>query len=891
MHETPDDSLLFAEESEPVALADGAAAAAPHEAPWKLAIIDDDEGVHSVTRLVLAHFRYKGRPLQFLSAYSGVQARELLRREPDLAVVLLDVVMETEHAGLELVRFLREELGNTMVRIILRTGQPGQAPEGRVISEFDINDYKEKSELSAQKLVTTVTTALRGYDDLLTIQGLASSKAHLEAQVQARTAQLQDSNRRLQHQQALLAEAQRIARVGSFEWNLARGEMRWSGQLYQLLGLKPGRAEPALGELLALVPADDRALLERRIEDARRTGAGYELRHRVVRADGSKLVVLQLGMVQTDARGGARRLVGIVQDITERHQTEERMRKLSTAVEQTADSVMITDAEGVIEYVNAAFARMSGYSPEEVVGQTPRLLKSGQMPEIYYRRLWHAILRGEVFSDVIVNRRKDGSLYHEARTITPQRDLQGQITHFIATGRDITDQILVQERIHHLAHHDALTGLPNRTLLLDRLEQAMSRAKWRNRHVAVLFMDLDRFKIINDTLGHASGDSLLKSMGERLSHCVRDGDTVARLGGDEFSIVLNDVASREDVERVARAVLQAVQQPFQLGGRELFVTTSVGISMYPQDGQDSLSLLKRADVAMYNAKVSGKNNHQFYTAQDEANQLVRLGLEAHLHRALERDEFFLVFQPQIATSDLQVLSVEALLRWRRGDGVVVPPAEFIGLLEETGMILAVGDWVLRKACLEAQTLRSAGLALGRVAVNISLNQFRQRDFVQRVRAALQASGLPPGFLELEVTESVLADDIKEAAQVLESLNELGVRLSIDDFGTGYSSMNYLRRLPFDMIKIDKSFIDGLPDNKDNRAIVTAIITLAHSMELDVVAEGVETREQFEYVRSLGCHLVQGYYFSPPLTSEGVRELLGHPMTGGAAPGPATDTTA
>jgi len=862
-HAASDDALLFAAEAGDTAAA--ALAIQPGDAlPWNVLVVDDDPGVHEVTRLVLGSLRYRGRPLRLLHAASAAEARALLASERDVAVLLLDVVMETDEVGLELVHHVRQTLGNLLTRIILRTGQPGRAPQARVIAEYDINDYREKAELTAQTLVAAVTLALRGYDDLRTIQAMALRQSELEVLVQERTAALTETNRRLRHQQAQLAQAQQIAQMGSFEWDLGRRIMQWSPQLYALLGLDPQRTTPDLATLLQAVPEPQRARLAQLLARASEQGQGYALQHRVQQPDGSTRIVYQRVQVGHDEQGRPIRLAGIVQDITERHRAQEHMRKLSTAVEQTADAVMITDAAGRIEYVNAAFCRISGYDAQDVLGRTPALLKSGQMPDIFYRRMWHTLQRGEVFADVIVNRRKDGSLFHEALTITPQRDEHGVVTHFIATGRDISEQIRYQERIQHLAHHDALTGLPNRALLLDRLEQALARAKWRQRLVAVLFLDLDRFKIINDSLGHASGDALLRAMAQRLRACVRDGDTVARLGGDEFAIVLNDVAAQEDVAKVADALLQAVGEAVEHEGRELFVTASIGISLYPRDGQDSHSLLQRADMAMYNAKDGGRSAYRFYTPQDEAQRFARLTLETQLRHALQRDEFFLVFQPQIDAVSGRPVALEALLRWRRQDGEVVAPAEFVGLLEETGLILPVGEWVLRKACSEAQALRAAGVDLGRVAVNVSLSQFRQRPFVARLREILAETGLPPAQLELEITEAVLADDVHEAVAVLQELAALGVRLAIDDFGTGYSSMSQLRRLPFDQIKIDKSFIDGLPGDKEHRAIVTAIITLAQSMEMEVVAEGVQTQQQFECVRALGCHLVQGYYFSPPV---------------------------
>jgi diguanylate cyclase (GGDEF)-like protein/PAS domain S-box-containing protein len=837
------------------------------EEPWKIAIVDDDKDVHAVSGLVLSGFHFKGRPLQIFNEFSAAGARRLLREEPGIAVILLDVVMETDHAGLDIVKFIREELDDGLIRIILRTGQPGQAPEGRVIAEYDINDYKEKSDLSAQKLITAVTTALRGYHDLLTIQSLASSNEVLENLVQERTSELLTSNKTLQRHKKLLDEAQKIASIGNYEWNLVSGEMEWSDQIYRILRVPAESVVPSLESLLEGILVEDYSRVNSAIRSALTSHQPYNVEHSIQRGDGSTGIVIQQGEVHYNDSGEPIRLIGIMQDITERHNADAKMRKLSAAVEQTADAVMITDVNGIIEYVNAAFTKLTGYESSEAIGQSPRLLKSGQLPEIYYRRLWNLVLKGEVFSDIIVNKHKDGQLYHEAKTITPQRDRHGKITHFISTGRDITDQILLQERMQHLVHHDALTGLPNRVLLTDRLEQAMTRSKWHDRHVAVLFLDMDRFKVINDTLGHATGDELLTMMAQRLLACVREGDTVARLGGDEFAIVLNDVATREDVMHRAQKVLEVVKAPFDLEGRELFVTTSLGISMYPQDGDSCQVLLRRADVAMYNAKVGGKNNFKFYTDHDEARELAQLGLESGLRRALERKEFFLAYQPLVETASQKIIGMEALLRWQRPDGQIVQPVEFIGLLEETGMILSVGDWVLQTACAQAQALNLSRQPPLRVAVNISLHQFRQHGFVQRVRDVLQLTGLAPELLELEITEGVLIDDVKEATQILEDLNATGVRLSIDDFGTGYSSMHYLRRLPFDTLKIDKSFIDGLPDSKDAGAIVTAIVTLAQSLELELVAEGVETREQLEFVRALGCNVIQGYIFSRPVSAD------------------------
>ena len=869
-----EDRLLFADEPLTAGAAPGVERGTQGEAPpWPIAVVDDDHGIHAVTRMVLSDFRYKGRPLRIFDAYSAEEAKVLLRQQPGITVILLDVVMEREHAGLELVKYIREEMDNRLLRIILRTGQPGQAPEGRIITDYDINDYREKQELTSQKLITSVTTALRGYDDLRTIQDLSSSKDILEQMVQKRTVDLVNANRVLQQQRVLLDEAQKIARVGHYEWNPDSGDLVCSAQVYCMLGLETSQALLRRDDLMNLISEEDRQQIHSAIDDAIKGSRGFDFEHSMNRADGTQVRVAHQGEAHLDEQGRMWRVVGILQDVTQQRRADDAMRKLSAAVEQTADTVMITDAKGVIEYVNPAFTRMMGYDRSEILGQTPRMLSSGHMPQAFYQRMWRELNRGVVFSGVVINKRKDGSLLHQALTITPQRDLQGRTTHFISTGRDITEQVRAKERIEHMAHHDSLTGLPNRVLLMDRLGQAIARSKWHDRLVGVLFVDMDRFKVINDTLGHSTGDELLQAMAKRLSACVRDGDTVARLGGDEFAIVLNDVASREDIGQRAQVVVDAVKQPFLIGGRELFVTTSIGICVYPNDGQDGSILLKRADVAMYNAKMRGKSNYQFYTQHDESKELVRLGLETDLRRALDRQEFFVVFQPQVDSKSHAVAGMEALLRWRRQDGKIVGPGEFIPLLEETGMILAVGNWILNEACLAAQNWREAGMVDRRVAVNISIHQFRERGFVSRVCEALAKSGLPPEMLELEITENVLVDDMRQASEVLNALNAVGVRLSIDDFGTGYSSMHYLRHLPFDQIKIDKSFIDGVPHSRDDCAIVTAIITLAHSMELEVTAEGVENVEQYDFVRSLGCELIQGYLFGRPETVQAMQAAL------------------
>lgn len=562
---------------------------------------------------------------------------------------------------------------------------------------------------------------------------------------------------------------------------------------------------------------------------------------------------------------------GTTRNVTRQKQAEERMRTLSSALEQTADLVMIADNTGVITYVNAAFEKTTGYSSSEAIGKAANLLRSGKQSSDFYKRLWETICAGNSFSDVFINRRKDGELYYEEKTITPLIIADGTITHFVATGKDISDRMQTQERLRFMAHHDALTELPNRTLFLDRLKQSIARARWHERKVAVMFMDLDRFKIINDTLGHNVGDQLLVHLTQRLAASVRTGDTVARFGGDEFAILLDDIASEQDIAHIAKKMLTAMAPVFQIEKRELFVTASIGVSIFPNDGEDSEVLLRNADVAMYRAKDMGRNNFQFYSSEMSARAFERLSLENSLRYALKRNEFFLLYQPQYDARTGLPVGAEALLRWQHPELGLIMPNDFVMLLEETGLIVPVGEWVLREACRQAKQWHESGINL-RIAVNLSGRQFNDADFLDSVQRILAETGIVPEMLELELTESLLMRNASMTIHALDTLNSMGVRLAIDDFGTGYSSLSYLRRFPIRTLKIDRSFVRDVIKDPDDTAIATAIIVMAQSLYLEVVAEGVETEEQLMFLQSLDCHLIQGFYFSAAVTSEAILAL-------------------
>ncbi len=853
---------------------------------WKVMVVDDDEVMHDVTALVLQGQVFKDKPIQLLQAYSAADAYQLLDQHPDVAVILLDVVMEKQNSGFEVVKYVRETLGNRMVRIVLRTGQPGLVPADEAIQTYDINDYKEKADLTADRLKITLIGSLRNYADLLTIRDLARNNINLESLVQQRTKELEQSNQQLKEQlaegillnralkksTARLLDAQRIANLGHWEMIIDDEGDFFSDSLKEMLGLHHEKKIDYSG-FLARIPKIERIEVEKEINRVLTLGGSYQLNHTINTPHKGLLKITHRGEAIIDGEHQINGIKGTVQDVTESHRIKESMYKYGQAIEQAADSIMITNNEGIIEFVNQAFEDMTGYSRDEVHGMRPNILKSGQQKESFYRRMWGILTRGEVFSDVIANRRKDGSIYFEEKTISPLKDEHGEITHYIATGRDITERIEAQEHLYHMAHHDPLTGLPNRTLLYDRINQVLTRTPWHRRKLAVLIIDLDRFKIINDTLGHDVGDVLLQRISQILMETIREGDTVARLGGDEFAILLNDLASKSDIEPIVEKIMQSMHEVFVINEHELFVTASIGISIHPEHGNSVEALMKKADVAMYRAKDLGKNAYKFYTSEDDIQAMERLSLETGLRRALSRHEFFLNYQPQVELETGNIVGLEALLRWRHDDFKSVSPMHFIPLLEETGMIVEVGTWVIQQVCQQIHCWREQQVPLVRVAINISSRQFREPDFLQTTRSLLQKYDVPSDLIEFEITEGLLVEDIPGTRDLLLKLHEFGISLSVDDFGTGYSSLNYLKRLPMDVLKIDQSFIKDINTDPDDTAITSAIITLAHSMGLKVVAEGVETQEQVSFLREKGCDQVQGYLYSRPVDAELIKPIL------------------
>ncbi len=558
--------------------------------------------------------------------------------------------------------------------------------------------------------------------------------------------------------------------------------------------------------------------------------------------------------------------------------TEAALHLRQRAIEASANPIMITNASApdfLVEYVNPAFERLTGYAVSEVIGRSSRLLQSDDNDQPGLEEIRTALRDKREGNAILRNYRKDGTLFWNDLHVAPVRDEDGEVRHFVASQYDITAMKRYESELEYQANHDTLTGLANRALLQELLCQAITYAARGDRPIWLAFIDLDRFKVVNDTLGHKAGDLMLKAISERLQSAVRSGDTVARLGGDEFILIMterSDSTMPLNID-VVQGVLSAVAQPLTIEGYEFLPTCSIGVAVYPEDGADPETLMSHADIAMYRAKEAGRNSFQFFAQAMNERSRERLRLEAQLRHALDRDEFVLHYQPQVDLRTGRVVGMEALVRWNHPELGMVPPAQFIGLAEETGLIVPIGAWVLHTACTQNKAWQDAGLGHLRVAVNLSGRQFAKQDLVQSIAESLQQTGLEPRYLEIELTESLVMADVERAIGTLRELKALGVQLSIDDFGTGYSSLAYLKRFPLDVLKIDQTFVRDISTAPDDAAIVASIISLAHSLKLHVVAEGVETHEQLTYLREHGCDQMQGYYFNQAVAAADFERML------------------
>ncbi len=559
------------------------------------------------------------------------------------------------------------------------------------------------------------------------------------------------------------------------------------------------------------------------------------------------------------------------------------LRQLSRALESSHNGVMITSSTQLdhpIVYVNPAFERITGYAPEEVIGQSGRFLVRDDLNQRGLGTIREALRNHKEAHAILRNYRKDGSLFWNELFIAPVRDEGGEITtHFVSIINDVSERISYEQQLEFHANHDSLTGLANRNLLNDRINQALAQARADNLMIGVLLLDLDRFKLVNDGFGHSPANELLKSVAHRLNQSVRDTDTVARLGGDEFVVVVNRLQSADDLSLVAGKILRALNQPFIMEGKEIFVTASIGAALYPRDGDHGEALLRNADVAMYRVKEHGRNSYRFYTPEMTHMAIDRLDMEGNLRRALERDELLVYYQPLVSLESGEIVGAEALARWNHPRIGMIQPGEFIPLAEDTGLIIPLGQQLLRQVCHDLTAWQADRLPPIRVAINLSARQFRQEDLVSHIRSILETAQIDGECLTFELTESMVMHDVENTLITLRELKNLGAAIALDDFGTGYSSLSYLKRFPIDTLKIDRSFVRDIHQDQDDAAIAHAVIAMAHKLGIKVIAEGVECREQLELLRDFSCDSIQGYFFSRPIPAAEFTLLLkqGHKL--------------
>ncbi|HYE36685.1 bifunctional diguanylate cyclase/phosphodiesterase [Methylocaldum sp.] len=630
-----------------------------------------------------------------------------------------------------------------------------------------------------------------------------------------------------------------------------------------IYGYKPEEfyADPNLW--INAVHPDDRARVHEGFGNLLK-GMSFDAVYRIVRRDGEVRWIHDIGYAVTDPTGHRTRLDGITRDVTAQKHIEAELRLAQAAFENTAEGIVITDAETRIIAVNKAFTAITGYSESDLIGKTPRLWQSKRHNASVYKTLWAAIRTTGQWQGELWNRRKSGEIFPALENVSAIRGRNGEILNYVAAVSDISGVKQFEKQLFQLAHHDALTQLPNRLLFTDRLDHALSHAHREGHRVAVLFIDLDRFKNINDSLGHTVGDQLLCEVASRLTSAVRENDTVARLGGDEFVIALEHINTSEGAAVLAEALVSALAEPVRVDDHELFVTPSIGISIYPDDAKSTEDLIGHGDAAMYYAKRLGRNRFQFYSESLTQEVLEKVKLETQLRQAIKRNELEVYYQPQVDLFEGSVSGTEALLRWRHPEIGLVSPTKFIPLAEESGIICQIGEFVLREACRQAKTWLDQALPLKRVAVNVSGQQLLDTDLVGLVSKALAETGLDPQYLEIEITETIVMQQTEKTLSTLQGLRALGVTLAVDDFGTGYSSLGYLKQLPVHRLKIDRSFVMDVPHDHNDEAIIRAIAAMARSLHLELVAEGVETVAQHAFLAAEGCQMGQGYLFGKPV---------------------------
>jgi diguanylate cyclase (GGDEF)-like protein/PAS domain S-box-containing protein len=800
----------------------------------QILVVDDDNFIRKIFQDALERAGYL-----VTAVPDGDSALACLKKSPQ-DLVLLDLIMPGKD-GFDTCLELRTLPMCRLIPVLMVTGAGDTELINRAF-EAGATDFITKP-INPELLVHRVRYLLRTFRDM----------------------------RMLAQSTARLANAQRIAHLGNWAWDPESDRFVASSETCKIMGLDGGTAELQLRDFLGAVDPRDREQVTAGLSTAHLSSTTCSLEFRLLRPDAStRLVRLQAFQDEPDPCE-IPKITGTIQDLTEMQQVEDRLQMLKEAIDvlPIGTGITISDVHGKIIYSNSVEAEMHGYSLGELIGKNARMLAPPGPEEHFGAGQANKI---GLWRRESLNVRKDGEIFPVQLSSIAVRNAQNHCIGVVTACEDLTSRKNSEKRIEYLAYFDPLTGLPNRVTLLNQLPRILALAGREERQIALLFLDLDNFKDVNDSQGHDFGDTFLKEVALRLAGCVRQSDTLVRIGGDEFVIVLGSIKDQEGASSAAQRAQSVFNTPFLIAGQHFHSSASIGIALYPEDGRDVESLLKCADAAMYHAKSEGKSNYQFFSSEMNERIMRRVALENGMRQGIAGGEFILFYQPQWDLKTARMVGVEALLRWNSPEFGSIAPSEFIPLAERSGIILELGEMVLRAACLQAKMWASQGHADLKVAVNISGMQFSQPDFLQTVGDLIRETGVAPGSLELEFTESVIMEKADKNIDTLRALKQMGVQLSIDDFGTGYSSLNYLKHFPIDTIKIDRSFIADVSSNSDDAAITEAIISMAHSLKLNVIAEGVENGAQLRFLDQRNCDEVQGYYLGLPMPAH---DLVAH----------------